>query len=35
MKLLFSFVFLLFLSFHTQAQVLIEHEIAHDMNQFN
>jgi len=35
MKLLFSFVFLLFLSFHTQAQVLIEHEIAQDMNQFN
>ena len=37
MKLLFSFIFLLFssLSFYTQAQVLIEYEIAKDMNQFD
>ena len=37
MKLIFSFIFLLFssLSFHTHAQVLIEYEIAKDMNQFD
>ena len=37
MKLLFSFIFLLFssLSFHTQARVLIKYEVAKDMNQFD
>ena len=37
MKLFFSFIFLLFssLSFHTQAQVFIEHEIINNMDQFD
>ena len=35
MKLLFSFIFLFFLSFQTQAQILIEYPIHLNMDEFD